>query len=598
MSVEVRAQNTISMTSVKAIKDATDQSAQLLAEMEEYAEDAGTTLTGIYQVAKDAETSANNAQASANNAQASAETALTNLSQVQSVLDVVNWVALHGEYEKTTDVAINPNKTYYTVTATAVATPTDDDIGTYYELVSGEYVKTTDTTVVTGKTYYYVVGTPVTDPDVSDIGTYYELFINEAMTNYIMSHLALTNDGLYVMADNSEWKVLVASDGVYILDPSNKPINQMKNSGDIVGYIDEMHLALTSNGMSVTDPFGVDVFKVSTSGNSETRYVNTEVAGTTTVYKDDELTYTISPMTDTGFVNYIFSVIVRKGNQQSGVTYTVTSFPYSGNLPSNTGTISVTNNNDGTLTLTLNASTGFTLLQIGAQMAYIGDCGTLSLGFNNTVTGDYSIALGTGNRAVGKNCIVAGVGNSSNNFNNAFVIGKYNIYRGGAFEIGNGTNDANRSNAFTVDWSGNVVASGDITDGYGNTLSNVSVNSTDVPTADTIAEFDSTAHMNSTDMTSQEVSDFVDGLDASGGNLTVVVQKVSATVNRAVGSNVSVTAPDVAGKSFICWVMVATNGWVGSVYPSTPMSQTSVMWVSANASSAGTGTIDCYAMYQ
>lgn len=46
-----------------------------------------------------------------------------------------------------------------------------------------------------------------------------------------------------------------------------------------------------------------------------------------------------------------------------------------------------------------------------------------------------------------------------------------------------------------------------------------SVTSTDVPTADTISEFDSSAHMNSTDMTSQDVSDFLDGLDVGGVNL-------------------------------------------------------------------------------
>ena len=36
--------------------------------------------------------------------------------------------------------------------------------------------------------------------------------------------------------------------------------------------------------------------------------------------------------------------------------------------------------------------------------------------------------------------------------------------------IGNGTDDNTRSNALTVDWNGNVVASGDITDGSGNVL--------------------------------------------------------------------------------------------------------------------------------
>ena len=42
------------------------------------------------------------------------------------------------------------------------------------------------------------------------------------------------------------------------------------------------------------------------------------------------------------------------------------------------------------------------------------------------------------------------------------------------------------------------------------------VTSTDTPTADTIAEFDSSAHINSADMSSQDVSDFVDALAPSG----------------------------------------------------------------------------------
>ena len=42
---------------------------------------------------------------------------------------------------------------------------------------------------------------------------------------------------------------------------------------------------------------------------------------------------------------------------------------------------------------------------------------------------------------------------------------------------------------------------------------------TAVPTANTLAEFDSTAHMNSTDMTSGEVSTFVNGLNPQGSNV-------------------------------------------------------------------------------
>ena len=55
------------------------------------------------------------------------------------------------------------------------------------------------------------------------------------------------------------------------------------------------------------------------------------------------------------------------------------------------------------------------------------------------------------------------------------------------------------------------------------------VTSTDTPTADTIAEFDASAHMNSTDMTSQEVSDFVDALDGQGANLADYVVEQGAS---------------------------------------------------------------------
>ena len=49
------------------------------------------------------------------------------------------------------------------------------------------------------------------------------------------------------------------------------------------------------------------------------------------------------------------------------------------------------------------------------------------------------------------------------------------------------------------------------------------VTSTPTPTASTISEFDSSAHINSADMSAQDVSDFVDALDASGINAVAYV---------------------------------------------------------------------------
>ena len=54
---------------------------------------------------------------------------------------------------------------------------------------------------------------------------------------------------------------------------------------------------------------------------------------------------------------------------------------------------------------------------------------------------------------------------------------------------------------------------------------------TSTPTANATAAFDSAAHMNSTDMTTQEVEDFIDGLDGQGANLAdyVVEQGINGT---------------------------------------------------------------------
>lgn len=77
-------------------------------------------------------------------------------------------------YFLTEDSSLETGKTYYTVVATAVTSPSDNVIHLYYELDSGTYIHTEDTEVVSGKTYYTVVATAVDSPDVSDIGTYYE----------------------------------------------------------------------------------------------------------------------------------------------------------------------------------------------------------------------------------------------------------------------------------------------------------------------------------------------------------------------------------------------------------------------------------------
>lgn len=243
MSIEVKAQNTISMTSVKAIKDATDQSAQLLAEMEQYAEDAGTTLTGIYA---DAE----RAQADATSAKVSAETALLNLGLIEDVVGTVNWIAMHGYYELSADTVVNDLKTYYSVTGTAVTTPTGNPHDSlYYELTNGVYSLSEDTTVTTGKTYYTVTAVAVANPTGSPVqNNYYELNIDESVQQYIATYLALTDEGLRV-TDGGVSSLLINSSGVTIRGADGTVIGQY-GQGAIIGNTQNYHLEITGQRLS------------------------------------------------------------------------------------------------------------------------------------------------------------------------------------------------------------------------------------------------------------------------------------------------------------------------------------------------------------
>lgn len=243
MSTEIRAQNSLALTSVKAIKDATDESQALLESMRQSAEDAGTTLTGIYQDAEDA-------QASATSARISAETALVNLGLVEDIVGTVNWIAMHGYYELSEDTVVNDIKTYYTLTGTAVATPSGNpQASLYYELSNGIYTLTSDTTVDASKTYYTVTATPVANPTGSPTANnYYELNIDESVQQYIATHLALTNEGLRV-TDGGASSLLINTNGVTIRGANGNIIGQY-GQGAIIGNTASYHLEITGKRLS------------------------------------------------------------------------------------------------------------------------------------------------------------------------------------------------------------------------------------------------------------------------------------------------------------------------------------------------------------
>lgn len=193
-------------------------------------QDAGTAR----QAAESALADAESAHESAESAIQSANTAIVQLGTIEDVVGTLNWISEHGDFEATADRQVDSNKRYYEQTF--------------------DYVKTSDSTIVAGKDYYTRSGsgtdedpyvfTLVADPVISELDDYYEIAsagyeyyplvegdpqelglyelvsIDSAVTNYISKHLALTNSGLWLTGDDSDYKILLDDHGLYIYGPN------------------------------------------------------------------------------------------------------------------------------------------------------------------------------------------------------------------------------------------------------------------------------------------------------------------------------------------------------------------------------------------
>ena len=182
----------------KTANDAANSAVEAAKTAGEAASDAMSSAEEAKGKAKEAERSAEEAGAAATTAGEAANTALTQLSVVEDVVGTLNWISEHGTYNLTSDTEIVPKKVYFT----RAGSGTSED------------------------PYIY---TPVIEPKASELGTYYELVIDDAVSTYIAMHLALTSEGLFVMSDKTKWKVLIANDGVYIIDDKNHKVAKYKD---------------------------------------------------------------------------------------------------------------------------------------------------------------------------------------------------------------------------------------------------------------------------------------------------------------------------------------------------------------------------------
>lgn len=457
---DIKAQNETALASVKAIYDAADEANTLLDGMQTAATQAGTTLNGIYADAESAKSSAENASEYASRA-------LGNLASVQSVTETLNWITAHGTMTLTTDTALDPSHVYFVVDAN----------GDYY----------------VGGTYYSVVSEPV----LADIGSYYELSINESLNNYVATHLVVDTEGLWIIPDAEGNKVLIAtgqgstytSAGTYIVGAS-AVLAKFMADGSVIGVDDgtQAYLFQDYHSFQMINTDGNTYFWVSDPRDREGYFIETFIGdGSTTVFK-------INNTTDGGLVTVKINDVE------------VTNYTHVGS--SNIFTFDEAPSINDVITIRYHASWtgasyGFTYGK-RADNSYIGNGSAVFAGLGCVASGALAIASGSNSEATGPTSFARGrYAKAGGQYSHAegdsvqtqrkcqTVIGEYNIIdtdvtgpsssygdigRRGKYVliIGNGMlppgGESYRSNALTVDWDGNVVASGDVTDGNGNVL--------------------------------------------------------------------------------------------------------------------------------
>lgn len=453
--------------------------ANTVAPVAEKADIAISDALRAHEAADLAEINAARAQASATSASEYASRALGNLSTVQSVAETLAWITEHGTMTPTADTAPDPTHVYFVADS------------------SGDYS-------VGGSTY-----SVVTEPDASDMATYYELSIDESLNNYVGTHLAVTDEGLWVIpAASGGYKILIATGsgttyttaGTYIIDSGGTTVAFFGTSVTI-GEDSEGHASVTSDGMAVYGSDGTTriaemgrVFQVRTPEGMST--LNVDSSGAVGVSRVSFALstpikmsiYTSGAPTQTRHLTLDLTGIKQLVDNIIDVEYTVEYSTFAGQMLKTEH-----------MTFTYGTSESKYMFDGGTEGTFAYSYVRLDYDGSNDITCEWFSQSRAGGNVYWRTFRIIGysrsgevslpvyaigsrvykdVANNDNGFSatigrsliasspDQLVTGHCNAEDASgtyAHVIGNGTSDSSRSNAFTVDWSGNVEAAGNIT---------------------------------------------------------------------------------------------------------------------------------------
>lgn len=356
-----------------------------------------------WQYADIAKGAADAANTAAGQAREAADNALTNLSIVEDVAGTLNWIQEHGSYILTEDETVQPDTIYF-------------------QLINGDYVP---------------IAQPDPEADPADEG-WYVLDVSDSQADYIMAHLAVTSAGLWVLPTTRMAEVpVVDSDDDTIIDSDDDTI--------VVWAEDPQHASgykvlLSGDGMTVYDGTGAAVAfygDTMTIGKSTGNHIFID---SDSVDIHDGTRTRASYGQEMIFYSVDGDVMARFGYNSSGYPYFIF------------GHAAVTN--------------------MGMY--------SMSMGYNCAANGPYSFARGYECQSFGESAFASGYKTHATGMrshaqnmetvadqNYQTAIGKYNTENNtnNLFAIGNGAADNARSDAFTVDTSGNVMCAGALTAG-------------------------------------------------------------------------------------------------------------------------------------
>lgn len=402
---------------------------------------AATAASNAQTSANNAATAASNAQTSADNAGEYAVRALGNLSTVQSVVETLNWITQHGTMTLTTDTAIDPTHVYFV-----------QDAG-------GDYV--------VGGTHYSIVREPV----AADLSTYYVLSIDESLQNYVGTHLAVTDEGLWVLPAATGYKVLIATGngttyttaGTYIIDAVGNIVarfgetTQIGENGKTRVEVDYHSLKLIDRRnetyfhlSDLRDAYGRLAVEDSFIADGHTRVFDLSYNASNTDY-----TVTVSDssggVAHTAIMNFLFDTAPTEGAIITATYYTTSydakAITFGTRLSGTVGGMSVA---IGTANIASNRRS----IAIGMRNSATGQ-GAVAIGRDCKATGEEAFAIGYETEAT-HHAVAQNQGTKASSLWQT-AMGSYNIEdKAGKYVliIGNGDADIRRSNAYAVTFNG------------------------------------------------------------------------------------------------------------------------------------------------